>query len=128
MQKNLLDTHTLIWYINGDLELSQNAKTAIEANDTINFVSIASLWEIAIKISLGKLELKTPFKQIGRQIEENGFEVLPVTFEDTLTISTLPFHHRDPFDRIIIVQSFSNGLTLISKDKNFDLCKAKVLW
>jgi PIN domain nuclease of toxin-antitoxin system len=128
MQKNLLDTHTLIWYINGDLELSQNAKTAIEANDTINFVSIASLWEIAIKISLGKLELKTPFKQIGRQIEENGFEVLPVTFEDTLTVSTLPFHHRDPFDRIIIVQSFSNGLTLISKDKNFDLYKAKVLW
>ena len=128
MQKNLLDTHTLIWYINGDLELSQNAKTAIEANDTINFVSIASLWEIAIKISLGKLELKTPFKQIGRQIEENGFEVLPVTFEDTLTISTLPFHHRDPFDRIIIVQSFSNGLTLIPKDKNFDLYKAKVLW
>lgn len=86
------------------------------------------MWEIAIKISLGKLELKTPFNQIGRQIEENGFEMLPVTFVDTLTISTLPFHHRDPFDRIIIVQSFNNGLTLISKDKNFDLYKAKVLW
>jgi len=83
---------------------------------------------MAIKISLGKLELKTPFNQIGRQLEENGFEVLPVTFEDTLTVSTLPFHHRDPFDRIIIVQSFNNGLTLISKDKNFDLYKAKILW
>lgn len=128
MQQNLLDTHTLIWYINGDAELSKIARTVIEADNSINFVSIASLWEIAIKISLGKLELKTPFNQIRRQIEENGFEVLPVTFEDTLTVSTLPFHHRDPFDRIIISQSFSNGLTLISKDKNFDLYKSNVLW
>jgi PIN domain nuclease of toxin-antitoxin system len=128
MQQNLLDTHTLIWYINGEPELSEHAKTAIEAENTINFVSIASLWEMAVKISLGKLELRTPFTQIGRQIEENGFAVLPLTFEDTLTISTLPFYHRDPFDRIIIVQSFNNGLTLISKDKNFDLYKAKLLW
>lgn len=91
MQHNLLDTHTLIWYINGDPELSQAARAAIEADNTINFVSIASLWEIAIKISLGKLDLKTPFNQIGRQIEANGFEILPITFEDTLTLSTLPF-------------------------------------
>ncbi len=128
MPQNLLDTHTLIWYINGDMELSKNAREAIEAENAINFVSIASLWEMAIKISLGKLELKTPFNQIGRQLEENSFEVLPVTFEDTLTVSTLPFHHRDPFDRIIIAQSFNNALTLISKDKSFDLYNAKVLW
>jgi PIN domain nuclease of toxin-antitoxin system len=128
MHQNLLDTHTLIWYINGDTELSQSARAAIEADNTINFVSIASLWEMAIKISLNKLELKTPFNQISRQIAENGFEVLPVTSEDTLTVSTLPFHHRDPFDRIIIAQSFNNGLTLISRDKNINLYKAKVLW
>ena len=128
MERNLLDTHTLIWYINGDAELSGNARAAIEADNTINFVSIASLWEMAIKISLGKLELKTPFNQIARQIEENGFEVLPITFEDILTLSTLPFHHRDPFDRIIIVQSFNSILTLIFRDKNFDHYKAKVIW
>jgi PIN domain nuclease of toxin-antitoxin system len=128
MQQNLLDTHTLIFYINGDPELPQTAITAIEAENTFNFVSIASLWEMAIKISLGKLELKTPFSQIGRQMEENGFELLPITFEDVLTLSALPFHHRDPFDRIIVVQSFNNGLTLISKDKSFDLYQAKVLW
>lgn len=128
MQLNLLDTHALIWYINGDPELSQTARTAIEAENTINFVSIASLWEIAIKISLGKLELKTPFNQIGRLIEENGFGVLPVTFQDTLNVATLPFHHRDPFDRMIIVQSFNNGLTVISKDTNFNLYQAKLLW
>lgn len=62
MQQNLLYTHTLIWYINGDPELSQTARTAIEADHTINFVSIASLWEMAIKISLGKLELRTPIQ------------------------------------------------------------------
>ena len=87
MQRNLLDTHTLIWYINGDQELSQQARTAIEADGALNFVSIASLWEIAIKVSLGKLELKTPFNQVARQMEENGFELLPITFEDPLTLS-----------------------------------------
>jgi len=128
MQQNLLDTHTLIWYINGDKELSENARTSIESEDAVNFVSIASLWEIAIKISLDKLQLKTPFNQIARQIEENGFEVLPITFEDTLTLSTLPFHHKDPFDRIIIAQGVTNRLTIISKDKNFELYKASILW
>jgi PIN domain nuclease of toxin-antitoxin system len=72
--------------------------------------------------------MKMPFNQIGRQITENGFEFLPITFEDTLTLSTLPFHHRDPSDRIIIAQSFNNGLALISKDKNFDTYKANVIW
>ena len=128
MPKNLLDTHTLIWYINGDAELSKNAKAAIEGDNTINFVSIASLWEIAIKISLEKLDLKTPFKQIAKEIEKNGFEILPITFDDTLTLSTLPMHHRDPFDRIIIVQGFNNELNIISKDVNFDLYNAKVSW
>ncbi len=74
MQQNLLDTHTLIWFIDGSNELSQIARQTIEADDTDNYVSIGSLWEIAIKISLDKLELKTPFNQVGRQIIENGFE------------------------------------------------------
>lgn len=102
MQQNLLDTHTLIWFIEGSKELSRTARQTIEIENADNYVSIASLWEIAIKVSLGKLELKTPFNQIDRQITQNGFEILPVTFEDTLIVSALPFHHRDPFDRIII--------------------------
>lgn len=76
MQQNLLDTHALIWFINGDTELSPTARAAIETENIINFVSIASFWEMAIKISLDKLELKTPFNQISRQIEENGFEII----------------------------------------------------
>lgn len=128
MPQNLLDTHTLIWYINGDPELSATARTAIEAADAVNFVSIASLWEIAIKVSLGKLTLTTPFYQLDKQLELNGFEILPVGFQDTLRLSALPFHHKDPFDRVIIVQGVNNGLTILSKDKNFPLYYAKVVW
>lgn len=128
MPRNLLDTHTLIWYLNGDKELSGNAKTAIESENVVNFVSIVSLWEIAIKISLDKLELKTPFNQIHVQIEANGFQLLPVTFQDTLTVSTLAFHHRDPFDRLLIAQSFTNRLDIISKDRIFGSYNAAVIW
>ncbi len=81
---NLLDTHTLIWFINGDKALSVQAKDKIEDSNAINYVSIASLWEIAIKISLGKLELRTPFTEIRNQIRVNSFQILPVSFEDTL--------------------------------------------
>lgn len=70
---NLIDTHTFIWFIEGDNQLSKQARKAIERNDAINFVSIASLWEIAVKISLKKLELKTPFSIISTQILNNGF-------------------------------------------------------
>ena len=124
----LIDTHALIWFLNGDDTLSEKAKKSIEEYDTVNFVSIASLWEIAIKISLGKLELKTPFSAIAEQITNNGFQILPVTFADTLLLSTLPFHHRDPFDRIIIAQSLTNKLTIISKDKVFDSYQVGLLW
>lgn len=71
---NLIDTHALIWFLNGDNDLSDNAKKAIEAEDAINFISIASLWEISIKISLGKLELKTPFSKISELLDNNGFQ------------------------------------------------------
>ena len=86
------------------------------------------MWEIAIKTSLGKLELNIPFAKIFEQVTNNGFQILPITFEDTLIISSLPFHHRDPFDRIIIAQSFNNKLTIISKDRFFDDYKVDLLW
>lgn len=128
MQHNLLDTHAAIWFIDGNGLLSQKAKTQIEDENAINFVSIASLWEIAIKVSLGKLELKTSFNQINKKLVENGLEILPVTFEDTVVISSLPFHHRDPFDRIIIAQALTNKMTIISKDAQFSSYGAKVIW
>jgi PIN domain nuclease of toxin-antitoxin system len=116
---HLLDTHTIIWFINGDADLSEKAKNLIEKDAAANFVSVASLWEIAIKVSLGKLELTVPFLEVKSQLDRNGFQLLPITWEDTLLVASLPFHHRDPFDRLLIAQGINNRLTIITKDKQF---------
>lgn len=120
MAGNLLDTHAFLWFLSGDESISVTARRAIEKSYNQNFVSIASLWEIAIKISLNKLSLNGNFSDLERLIHENGFKVLPLEFEDTFLITSLPFHHRDPFDRIIISQSINRKLNLISKDNQFE--------
>ncbi len=125
---NLLDTHSFLWYIEGDKQLSANARKAIEADDANNFINIASLWEISIKISLGKLELKSHFSKVAELIENNAFYILPVSFEDTLILSGLPFYHRDPFDRMIIAQAITNNLYTITTDKNFSAYPVKIIW
>jgi PIN domain nuclease of toxin-antitoxin system len=124
----LLDTHTLIWFLNGDKDLSVKARKAIEASDSVNFISIASLWEIAIKISLDRLILKIPLADLVGEIEKNGFQLLPINFSDIIVLSSLPFHHRDPFDRLLISQGLSSGFTIITKDKFFPEYDAKILW
>ena len=118
----------MIWFINGSEELSVRARKSIEEPGISNFVSIASLWEMAIKVSMGKLILEKPFSEVSRQILNNGFQILPVAFEDTLLLSDMPFHHKDPFDRNIIAQAITNGLTLISKDKEFKKYPLTTLW
>ena len=124
----LLDTHTLIWFLNGDNSLTSKARKAIESDNATNFVSIASLWEISIKLSLDRLEIKFSFETISKEFDKNNFQLLPITFKDTLVLSKLPFHHRDPFDRMIISQSIANDFTIISKDKEFGSYKVKLLW
>jgi PIN domain nuclease of toxin-antitoxin system len=124
----LLDTHVLIWFLNGDNSLSAKARKAIESNNATNFISIASLWEIAIKISLDRLSMKVPFERLSNELDKNNFQLLPITFNDTVVLSTLTFHHRDPFDRLIVSQAIANDFTLISKDKEFYAYKIKLLW
>lgn len=115
----LLDTHTFLWFINGDKELSDKARETIEKPDGIKYVSIASFWEIAIKVSIGKLTLDIPFDELQGHVSRNGFEFLPVTFEHTAALIQLNFHHKDPFDRILISQAITERLTIISRDSNF---------
>ncbi len=125
---NLLDTHTFIWFINGDKKLSAIEKTTIESDTAVNHLSIASLWEIAIKINVGKLELKTSFTDLSEKIRMNAIKILPVTFQDTLTVSSLPHYHRDPFDRMIVVQCINNDFTLISKDAFLKEYTVNLIW
>lgn len=123
----LLDTHIFLWYITGDRQLSDKIIAII--NDEYNkcFISIASIWEIAIKMSLGKLEIKGGFSIIEDFLENNDFEILPIDLLDTKTLLTLPAHHKDPFDRIIISQAKVGNLFLVSKDDFFREYDVKVL-
>jgi PIN domain nuclease of toxin-antitoxin system len=124
----LLDTHAFIWFINGDKQLPKNIQDLIKNLDNKCFISIASIWEIAIKLSIDRLSLKGGFEEIARFIEANEIEILPITFEHTGRLLKLKYHHRDPFDRIIIAQGIEEGLTVITKDENFKFYRVKVFW
>ncbi|MEM9328453.1 MAG: type II toxin-antitoxin system VapC family toxin [Bacteroidota bacterium] len=112
----LLDTHAVIWFMTDDGKLKEGNKELVESKENNAFVSIASLWEMGIKHSLYKLTLRTELKEVFELIERSGFEVLPITPEHILTSASLPFHHRDPFDRLLIAQAKSEQLLLMTKD------------
>lgn len=124
----LIDTHAVIWFITEDRQLPQKIKALIEDPENDCFVSIASLWEIGIKHSLGKLDLKVNLKKIFELIELSGLSVIPITTTHILTNTTLDFHHRDPFDRLLIAQAKSEGLTLVTKDEMFKEYNILQVW
>lgn len=117
----LLDTHSLIWFIGGDLQLSAHARQLMDDERNELFISMASLWEMAIKFSIGKLNLGQRFEEMfPAQLESNSIEILGITIDHLKAVCRLPFHHRDPFDRLIIAQAQVEGLPIISVDKVFD--------
>lgn len=123
----LLDTHTLLWFLQNDKQLGKTALEIIEHNDVC--VSMASLWEIGIKNSLGKLDLPLPFDEIfPNQLLINDIAILPIELIHLKIVNQLKFHHRDPFDRLIIAQALNNNLTLISKDSKFADYGVNLLW
>jgi PIN domain nuclease of toxin-antitoxin system len=124
----LLDTHPFIWFLNGDEQLPQNLKSIIADATNRCFLSIASLWEIVIKSSLGKLELKGNFDRLADFLTDNDVELLPITFSHLQRLQQLPFHHKDPFDRIIIAQGLTEGLTIATKDPAFSGYGAAFIW
>jgi PIN domain nuclease of toxin-antitoxin system len=124
----LLDTHALIWFINGDEQLPDKSVSLIKNIDIKCFVSIASIWELAIKLSLGKLDLYGGFEEISKIMRRYEIELLPITFEHIQKLMTLELHHRDPFDRIIIAQGLTEKLTIVTKDENFPKYKIKIVW
>ena len=125
----LLDTHAFLWFIAGDKRLSSKAREAIESEDNLIHVSVASLWEIAIKCSLGRLTLAGPFDEwIPRLLEHNGFDVLPINLDHLSKTVSLPFEHRDPFDRILVAQCLVDDLTMVSRDSVFESYGVKRIW
>ncbi|WP_025145361.1 type II toxin-antitoxin system VapC family toxin [Pedobacter jeongneungensis] len=124
----LLDTHTFIWFINGDSSLPNKIIDEIKNLKNQCFISIASIWEIAIKCKLNKLSLNADFNRILDFLDQNQIEILPISFDHITKLNELDFHHRDPFDRILIAQGISENLTILTKDQNFSFYKTKTLW
>ena len=119
--KYLLDTHTLLWFLQGDKKLSDKARQFIDNPSNEKFLSVVSLWEIAVKVSLGKLALGKSFERLfPEQLHFNRIQILDITVDSLIKLTTLPFHHRDPFDRLIIAQAFVEEPPIIGADTAFD--------
>jgi PIN domain nuclease of toxin-antitoxin system len=124
----LLDTHVFLWYVDGNDQLPEKIVKIISDQSNRCFVSIASIWEIAIKLSIDKLEINGGFKTIENFLDDNDFEILPIDLEATKTLLKLDFFHRDPFDRMIIAQAATSDLKVISKDKYFRSYNIEIIW
>jgi PIN domain nuclease of toxin-antitoxin system len=125
----LLDTHTFLWFLGGNKDLSAIARSSIENVENAKFISIASIWEMAIKLNLGKLKLDISLEDLKTELLKYNFEILPLDFEHIIGLSKLEDIHKDPFDRIIISQAIAENLTLISADANFSAYKSlNLLW
>jgi PIN domain nuclease of toxin-antitoxin system len=121
----LLDTHILIWFFNGDDRLSKTALEIILDPKNKIFASIASVWEVAIKISLGKLNFSGGVKGFINLIYKNNFELCNILPEYIFKLEKLPFHHRDPFDRMLVATALSENMSIISVDSNVSLYPIK---
>ncbi len=125
----LLDTHAFLWWVDGGGRLSGPARRAIGDSSNACVVSIASGWEIAIKLSLGKLELTASLDRfLPEQLAANGFTALPIDLRHVARVATLPFHHRDPFDRLLAAQALEEHLAIVSADPVFRRYHIRRVW
>jgi PIN domain nuclease of toxin-antitoxin system len=125
----LLDTHTFLWWVDASPRLGRRARAAITDPARRCYFSLASSWEIAIKLSLGKLEIPGSVEQfVPSQLAQNDFEELPLSFAHVARVARLPFHHRDPFDRLLVAQALEEDLTIVSADPIFRRYGVQVVW
>jgi len=125
----LLDTHAFLWFLLDDPGLSETARNLIADPGNDIEISPASYWEIAIKIGLGKYSLPEPYDTfMERELAENDFRILPILPRHTSVLTTLPLHHRDPFDRLLVSQAISEGIPLVSNDPALDVYTIQRLW
>ena len=119
--KILLDTHIFLWFVGGDPALSVGSRAAIENTENERLLSVASVWEMAIKVSLGKLTLPGDFGSfVATQMADNDIGLLGIEMAHTNIVAGMPFHHRDPFDRLLIAQAIAERIPIVSQDRLFD--------
>jgi PIN domain nuclease of toxin-antitoxin system len=125
----LLDTHALIWFLEDDPRLSIPARTAIESKDSENYLSLVTGWEMAIKVSLGKLRLPIAYEELfpGRLVSL-GFIIQQIEARHFHELLSLPLHHRDPFDRLLVAQAKRKNLTLVTCDPQFAAYHVSIIW
>jgi PIN domain nuclease of toxin-antitoxin system len=127
--RSLLDTHAFLWFVIGDRRLSAPARNRIEAQGSEILLSIASIWEIAIKAGRGRLPLPSPVRRfIPQQMVENGIRLLPVALDHAMEVENLPHHHADPFDRMLVVQARMEEMPIISADPTLDRYGVDRVW
>jgi PIN domain nuclease of toxin-antitoxin system len=125
----LLDTHTFIWWDGASSLLSSTAIGLLKDSSNTFYLSVASIWEMQIKIQLGKMTLPNPLPRIIADQQINGgIRLLPVRPQHIFRLDTLPFHHRDPFDRLLIAQALHENLSIITEDKLFTQYPASIVW
>lgn len=127
--KFIADTHAFIWFITDSAQLSAKSKTLLESPESERVLSVPSIWEIAIKTSLGKLSFKRPLEQfLPEQISLNYFQALDISVRHALRAASLPLLHRDPFDRMIVAQALVESLPILSNDGALDAYGVQRLW
>jgi PIN domain nuclease of toxin-antitoxin system len=124
----LLDTHVLLWFSQGDAQLSLRAREIITEDTNQLYFSVVSLWEITIKLNLGKLKINHTVEELYAFLEQLNIEILPIEQADLAQYLILPLHHRDPFDRLLIAQAIDRNLTLVSIDDAFQSYSVPLLW
>lgn len=125
----LLDSHTVLWFVEGDTRLGLEARRLIEDPRNDKWMSLASVWEIGIKAQIGKLSLGAPLATyLTTHVEGNGIQLLPIRLPHILQTQQLPFHHRDPFDRLLVAHSLTENLPLVSADGVMDLYGCTRYW
>ena len=124
----LLDTHAFLWFLAGDERLSRKARETMSEENAELFVSAASVWEMAIKASLGRLRLPLPVADYVAEKVRAGFQVMPIDWVHAAAVQKLPFHHRDPFDRLLIAQAQVEKLPLVSGDRAFLKYGIRLIW
>jgi PIN domain nuclease of toxin-antitoxin system len=127
--KVLLDTHTFLWFSSDDPSLSSSARARIEDGRNDKFLSVASIWEMALKIAIGKLDLGAELGDlVTTSAERNGISLLDVRKEHALGVVGLPLHHRDPFDRLLVAQALVEGMVILGRDPAFDAYPVRRVW